>query len=268
MKFASLLLAAAGALTAAAQPTLEEALSRIRHNVEVFETQLPDFVCTEKITSRTIAEKDGSVEKETVVESTFSGRQNHSALSKLGGLSFKEERQIEMVNGARWGEKTMPRGVFHVGGGYSSILVMIFGSKGEANYSFSSAEPDQGSSEPAFVVAFTTKNGKQKMREKNGSSSFQAAGRAWFDPVSFEVIRLEERILAKGDEPGDDLPVAVEYRPVQIGQNQFRMPVRVSATAHRVVAGQAERGEYRAEYSDYRKYGASSTIRYPNLEPR
>jgi hypothetical protein len=272
MRPVSLLFAAAGLLIAApgmadAQPTFEQALSRIRHNVEVFETQLPDFVCTEKITSRTVAEQDGSVEKETVIESTFSGRQNHSALSKLGGLSFKEERQIETVNGARWGEKTMPRGVFHVSGGYSSILVMIFGSKGEANYSFSPAEPDQGSSEPAFVVAFTTKNGKQKVREKNGTSSFQATGRAWFDPVSFEVIRLEERILAKADEPGDELPVTVEYRPVQIGEGQFRLPVRVSATAHREVAGKAERGEYLAEYSDYRKYGASSTIHYPNLEP-
>jgi hypothetical protein len=268
MKFASLWLAAAGVLAAASPPTFEEALSRIRHNVAVFETQLPDFVCTEKITSRTIAEKDGSVEKETVVQSTFSGRQNHSALSKLGGLSFQEERQIETVNGARWGEKTMPQGMFRVGGGYSSILAMIFGSKGEANYSVSAAEPDPGGSEPAFVVAFTTRNGKQKMREKNGTTSFQAAGRAWFDPVSFEIIRLEERILAKGDEPGSALPITVEYRAVQIGENQFRMPVRVSATARRVVAGKTERGEYRAEYSDYRKYGASSTIRYPNLEPR
>ena len=161
-------------------------------------------------------------------------------------------------------EKSMPQGMFRVGGGYSSILAMIFGSKGEADYSFSAAEPDRGS----FVVAFTTKNGKQKMREKNGSSSYQATGRAWFDPVSFEIIRLEERILAKGQEPGDALPINVEYRPVQIGENQFRMPVRVSASAHRVVAGKAERGEYLAEYSDYRKYGASSTIRYPNLEPR
>jgi hypothetical protein len=215
MKFASLLLAAAGLSTATAQPTFDEVLSRIRHNVEVFETQLPDFVCAEKINSRTVAEKDGSVEKETVIQSTFSGRQNHSALSKLGGLS-------------------------------------------------SAAEPDPGS----FVVAFTTRNSKQKMREKNGTVSFQAAGRAWFDPASFEIIRLEERILAKGEEPGDALPITVEYRPVQIGENQFRLPVRVSASARRVVAGNSERGEYVAEYSDYRKYGASSTIRYPNLEPR
>ena len=273
MKPASLLLAVAGLLRAAAgvsdaPSTFEQALSQIRHNVEVFETQIPDFVCTEKITSRTISEQDGLVEKETVVESTFSGRQNHSALSKLGGLSFKEERQIETVNGARWREKAMPQGVFHLGGGYSSILVMIFGPKGEANYSFSPASPDPGSSEPAFVVAFTTRNGKQKIKEKNGTVSFQATGRAWFDPVSFEIIRLEERIVAKGQEPGDALPITVEYRPVRIAENQFRLPVRVLASAHRVVAGKAERGEYIAEYSDYRKYGASSTIRYPNLEPR
>src|SRR5271157_3922006 len=113
----------------------------------------------------------------------------------------------------------MPQGVFHVGGGYGSILAMTFRSNGEANYSFSPASPDQGSSEPAFVVAFATKNGKQKVREKNGTRSFQAAGRAWFDPMSFEVIRLEERILPKGDEPGGALTIAVEYQPVKIGES-------------------------------------------------
>jgi len=192
MKFASLLLAAAGLSTATAQPTFDEVLSRIRHNVEVFETQLPDFVCAEKINSRTVAEKDGSVEKETVIQSTFSGRQNHSALSKLGGLS-------------------------------------------------SAAEPDPGS----FVVAFTTRNSKQKMREKNGTVPFR-------------------RPAAPGSTPRRLRSFAWKSESWQRGS----LPVRVSASARRVVAGKAERGEYVAEYSDYRKYGASSTIRYPNLEPR
>jgi len=52
-----------------------------RHNVEVFETQLPDFVCAEKINSRTVAEKDGSVEKETVIQSRQ--RTQTTPLSKL-----------------------------------------------------------------------------------------------------------------------------------------------------------------------------------------
>jgi hypothetical protein len=187
-------------------------------------------------------------------------------LSKLGGMSFKEDRQVETVNGQPWKEKSMPEGVFRIGGGYSSIRVMVFGPKGGANYSFSPAKPADTETEPAFVVAFATRNGKQKIKGKDGVHSFQSSGHAWFDPVSFEVIRLEEHILTKGDEDGTDIPITVEYRPVRIGESQFRMPVRVSATAHRVVSGKAERGEYVAEYSDYRKYGSSSTIHYPDLE--
>jgi hypothetical protein len=248
----------------AAPPDLELALGRIRVNVEVFENQVPDFVCQEKITSRTVDEKDGRVTKETVIESAFSGRQNHSALSKLGGLSFKEERRIESVDGVGSKAKSMPQGVFLVGGGYSSLLVMIFGSRGAANYAFSPATADPGSPEGSFGIAFTTKNGKQKIKGKDGERSFQATGRAWFDPVSYEVIRLEQRILPQGDDPSGGLSIGVEYRPVRIGESEFRLPVRVTATAHRVAAGQAERGEYTAEYSDYRKYGSSSTIQYQN----
>jgi len=255
--FAAGLLSAAADI-AAAPPEVEPALARIRRNVEVFENQAPDFVCHEKITSRTVDEKDGGIENETVIESTFTGTQNHSALSKLGGVSFKEERRIETVNGIRWKEKSMPTGVFRVGGGYSSLLVTIFGSKGEANYSFSLVGPDS--------VAFTTINGKQKIRGKDGARSFQATGRAWFDPVSFEVTRLEQRILPKGDEPSGGLPIAVDYGSVQIGESQFRLPVRVSATARRADSGRAERGEYVAEYGDCRKYGSSSTIRYTDPE--
>jgi hypothetical protein len=261
---AGLLSVAAGIM--AASPDLEQALGRIRNKVEVFENQVPDFVCREKITSRTIAEKDSRVEKETVVESTFSGRQSHSALSKLGGLSFKEERHIETVDGVPSKEKSMPQGVFRVGGGYSSLLVTIFGSKGAANYAFSPAGADPDSPEGSFGVAFATKNGKQKIRGKDGARTFQATGLAWFDPVSCEVIRLEQRILPQGDDTSGGLSISVEYRPVRIGESEFRLPVRVRATAHRVDSGKAERGEYTAEYSNYRKYGSSTTIQYRNSD--
>jgi hypothetical protein len=45
----------------------------------------------------------------------------------------------------------------------------------------------------------------------------------------------------------------------------IRLPVRVTATAHRVISGKTERGEYVAEYSNYRKYVSSSTIQYRNF---
>jgi hypothetical protein len=240
-------------------PSLENALSRVRHNVEIFENQLPDFVCTETITSRTIA--DEKVEKETIIQSTFSGRQKRSALSKLTSTSFTEERRIETVNGAPWKEKSMPKGVFRVGGAYSSTLVSIFGPKGEANYSFSSVN-SLVNPEGAVVISFATKNDRQKIKSNKGNRSFQETGRAWFDPVSFEILRLERQIVADGAEPGDEVPITIEYQPVRIADDTFRLPARVSATAHRVVSGKAERGEYEARYTDYRKYGSTSTIRY------
>jgi hypothetical protein len=242
-------------------PSLEIALSRIRHNVEIFENQLPDFVCRETITSRTIAQTNDKVEDETIIQSAFSGRQKRSTLGKLTSTSFTEDRRIETVNGAQWKEKSMPKGVFRVGGAYSSTLVSIFGPKGEANYSFSSVNTPVNP-DAAIVVSFTTKNAKQKIKSKNGTRSFQETGRALFDPVSFEIIRLDRQIVVDGAEPGDEVPIIIEYRSVRIGDDTFRLSARVSATAHRVVAGKAERGEYEARYTDYRKFGSTSTIQY------
>jgi hypothetical protein len=241
----------------AATPALEEALARVRQNVQAFETQIPDFVCAEKITSRNVADKDGRVERETIIESTFSGRQKHTAATAATGTSFTEERRIEKVNGQKWSGNAMPPGVFQISGGYSSLIVMIFGSQGAENYSFSLVDG---------AIGFATKNGKQKIVEKDGLHSFKATGRAWFDPQTFEVVRIEEQIEPKGGELGSSLPVMVEYKPVRIGENQFYLPSRVSASARRTVSGKAERGEFVAEYSNYRKYGSSSTIQFPDAD--
>ena len=247
-----------------AQPDFDQKLTRVRGFGEQFENHLPDFVCRERITSRNISEPDGSVDDETIIGSVFTGRQNHSALRKLGGTAFIEERHIEEVNGIKSSDKDMPKNVFRIGGGYSSRLVSIFGTTGMANYSFSLAEPDSTLGK-AFVAAFISTNSRQKIKGKTGSQSFRSSGRAWFDPDSLEPIRLEEHILPDGNTRGE-IVVTVEYMPVRIGEGEFRMPVRVAATAHRVVAGNTQRGEYLAEYSDYHRYESSSTIQYPNVE--
>jgi hypothetical protein len=254
----------AGTLGADGPPTLETALSRIRRNVRTFETQIPDFVCQERITSRNIAEKDNRLEKQTVIESVFSGRQKHSAVNLLVGTSFTEERQIESINDQPSGGSALPAGVFHVSGGYTSLLVLIFGPGSEANYVFSLGPAAPAGPPGAIAIAFSSRSGRQKIVEKDGLHSYKAAGKAWFDPVSFEILRIEERIQPKGGELGGELPVVVEYQPVRIGESQFYLPSRVSATARRTVAGKAERGEFTAEYSDYRKYGSSTSIQFPD----
>jgi hypothetical protein len=255
-----LLTAAAVATAQPAQPaaSLDSALTRIRRNVEAFQQRLPDFVCREKITSRTEAENDGRVESETIIESDFTGRQERSLIK---GIAFSERRQIEKVNGAQWKSKDMPKGVFLLGGGYGSVLISVFGPKAEGIYEFSIPAGDQGGPPGAFVVAFETTNKKQKVKGTDGAYSAAAEGRAWFDPASFEILRLEQRIRSPKGE-GEDLLITVDYRAVPIAESTFWMPARVSATARRTLAGRGQRGVYVAEYTEYRKYGASSTVEY------
>ena len=248
---------------AEAPPTLDQALARIRRNVQAFETQIPDFVCKERITSRNVAQKTCAVEKETIIESTFSGRQKRAPANQTTGTSFTEERQIETVNGRKSPGAAFPVGVFRLSGGYSSLLVMIFGAENQADYAFSLAPPTPDILPGAFAIAFRSTGARQKIVEKDGAHSFKAAGRAWFDPASFEILRIEEQIQPKGGELGSDLPVIVEYQPVGIGESRFYLPSRVSASARRSVEGKAQRGEFVAEYSNYRKYGSETSIQFP-----
>ena len=242
---------------------LDKALARIRENVEVFETQLPDFLCREKITSRSVIEKDGRLEAENIAESMFSGRQNRSAPGRLGGLMFIEERHIEKLNGQPTEATAIPHGGLLLGGGYSSTLVMVFSERSKVSYEFSQARPEKGDPKNAVVVAFkSTKSSTQQLQAKDGARAFHSSGRAWFDPVSFEVIRLQQRLVAEGDSGDQALQVTVDYKPVRIGENEFRLPVRVAATRRIIESGAAKRGEYVAEYSNYRKYSSSSTIHY------
>ncbi len=248
-----ILLCVPGLLMAQA-PDPAQALPKIRQNVEAFESRLPDFVCREKITSRTVAEKDGSVQAQTVVESAFSGRQKRAPGI---GTSFSEERHIESVNGVASHEKALPKGMFRGGGVYCSSVFLMFGPKGVQIFLFAGARAD-GAPPGTFAISFAATNNRQRIKSKEGTHSFEETGRAWFDSATYEIVRLERRIG-----PDSGLTIAIDYAAVPIGEDKFRLPSRVSATAHRPGAGgELLRGEYTAEYTDYRKYGSSSTIQY------
>ena len=216
----------------AASFSLDDALTRIRANVAIFENQVPDFICTEKITSRRAGD-----EKAIVVASTFSGRQNRSALRRLGGLSFIEERQVETVNGAPSKDKAMPKEMFRVGGAYTSIPATVFGSKAGDRYSFSMEDG---------IVAFTSKKADFRVKGPDGVHAVKTSGRAWFDPSTFEVTRIEFSL--------GEIPLNIEYQPVRIGDATFRMPSRVTAAGHG--------HEFLAEYTNYRKYGSTTNIQF------
>jgi hypothetical protein len=247
-------------LLLAASPSLDDALTHIRQNVEFFENQVPDFICTEKIVSRTISEPDDAV-KETVVESTFSGRQHRSKVGIRYSTTFAEDRKIETVNSAPWKRKSFPRGVFLIGGAYSSALVTIFGKESDRNYFYLLGAGDRKGPKGAIAISFATKTDNQRILEKDGAHVFHETGCAWFDPVTFEIVRLE-RLLIPQDGLGGELPITIDYLPFRIGENTFRLPSHVSSSSKRVAAGTSDRGVYEADYTNYRKYGSTTSIQF------
>ena len=193
-------------------------IERIRANVAKFEA--PDFVCHERITSLRIGDNGGEVEKETTIESTVTGRRQKER-------TFVD-RRIESVDGVAWKKKSPPRDVFLADEEYASLLSLVFGPGSSATYSMEDG-----------VITFRL---QVRVKAPNGSTgSEELPGRAWFDPVTFEIKKIEESV-------SNGVSLAVEYQPARIGDATYWMPWKVSAVAQRT----GSKAEYSAEYSDYR----------------
>jgi hypothetical protein len=239
------------ALVLAFAPPLDETLRHIRLNVRRFENQVPDFLCQEKITSRTFSESDGTLRKETVLLSTFSGRQNRARAGVPDGTTFTEDRTIEKVNGLPWKRKAFPVDVFRLGGAYTSALITIFGRSGANNFSYALPVTEKTGPGGAIPLSFATSNDSQRIILKDGSHVYHESGTVWLDADSFEVVRLESRIVPQGTAFGE-FSLAVDYSPFRIGEDTFRLPSHVSAAGHHQVSGNLQRGVYEAEYTNCR----------------
>ena len=115
-------------------------------------------------------------------------------------------------------------------------------------------------------IDFATRKSNQRVKGSDGNRAFSGTGKAWFDSSIRDIQRLEEEIQRANSSPDNALTIGVEFEPVSIGGMEFRMPRRVTASAHRAGQGRAERGVFEAEYTGYRKYGSSSTITFDHPE--
>src|ERR1700733_8125895 len=101
-------------------PSLSNIIAGVSEHVKELQELLPDFVCTEKITSTRTA--SGKITKQKVVESVFTGVQKPNR-----GLPFKESREVTAIDGNPVRPGTpMPKLPFSIGGGFSCLLTMVF----------------------------------------------------------------------------------------------------------------------------------------------
>ena len=243
-------------------PKLNQILPRVQDHVKEFEHSLPDFICDEKITSKELM--GGKTIHETDIDSTFRGTQNRDKNPDGKYEPFTEWRDIQTIDGRPAPKGQQLTGPFLFGGGFSSILVEIFSPENSPYFNYKVIGTDKVDGKAAVLLKFETKKGQQALlhRELFGTQYvMKGSGKAWIDPASMNVLRLEIQYL---DPPMPEgvLKLAVDYAPVMIQEKTFWMPKTVTAEQTVPNPKMPVGGQYVAEYSNYQEYKVSVRMKY------
>ena len=231
--------------------SLDDVLDRVSKNVKEFQDQLPDFVCTEKITSTEF--ESGKPVKERVVESLFTGVQRSTAENRVH-FAFTESREVVAID-----DKPVRRGTpfpklpYRYAGGYSSLLVTTFAPDNRESHNYFVADRYKSENSSALLVRFATKEDQKKLRGIFQGTELVAkdVGAAWIDQKTFQVLRLQRQSLNLPPVLSRSM-VTVDYGPVTIGDSTFWMPTKVRADVNE--RNSRVNVSYVAEYSDCRKF--------------
>src|SRR5262249_60599088 len=206
------------------KPSLNEIIEGVSQHVKEFEELLPDFVCTEKITSRRI--DSGKITSQKIVESIFTSHQ-----TPRRRLAFIETRELTAIDGkpVRPGTE-MPRLPFGMGGGFASLLTMTFSPENINAHDYEMPDAEKQQESLKVFIRFKTKPGQHQLGEIVNDHQFYSndVGKALIDVRSMQVLELERQSL-DNPPPFARNSTVVAYAPVTIGDREFWMPQSVRA---------------------------------------
>lgn len=224
---------------------LSEILAAVSLNVKESHDVLPDFLCSEKVTSSQF--KDGKQQEQKVVESIFSIQQS------------REHRQILAVDGkpAKKGAK-MPGLPVNITGSFNYLILATFSPQSLQWHDFA---PGQKTEAPGrTVVQFETTRDQKEMVWDIGGADLTAhdTGQAWIDTASMQVVRLERNLLnLKGK--ASKWKITIDQAPFVIGEREFWLP---KTFLTEITERDPRRtGTFLAEYTNCKKFTAEVTIR-------
>ena len=239
--------------TAAPAQSLVGVLDAVSRNVKEFQDLVPDFVCTEKVTSTEF--DSGNVIKQKAVESVFTGFQLASEENRVR-FAFTESREVVAIDGKLVRKGTpFPKLPYRFAGAYTSLLSTTFAPESLPIHDYSIADTYKSGSSSALLVRFATKENQQQLRGIFQGTQLVAKdiGSAWIDQKSFRVLRLQRRSLNLPPDITRSI-ATVDYGPVKIGDMEFWIPTKIQAEV-------TERNprvtfSYLAEYTECRKFNA------------
>jgi hypothetical protein len=233
---------------------LSEIIEGVSQHVREFQELLPDFVCSEKITSN--RRDSGKITGQKTVESVFTSLQ-----APRSGLAFSESRDVTAIDGKQVRPGTsMPKLPYEMGGGFGSLLAMTFAPANTMVHDYEIAEPEHQQDSKTILIRFRTKPGQRQLGEILNGRHFYSndVGKALIDLRSMQVLRLERQSL-DNPAPFASNSMVVAYGPVAIDDREFWMPQSVRSEV--VERNPKKTALYIAEYSDCRKFTTTVQIK-------
>ena len=241
-------------LHAQAELPLDEMLLQVRRNVQESWMSLPDFVCKEKITSQ--AFENGKLTKTKVIESIFTAVRTRRGDT----FSMNESREVTAIDGKTVRRGTeLPESPLLPDGSTANLLYASFVLDAH-QYRMTGMDDVEGRS--TRRVEFASREDQKSLIFAFEQEPFLArdSGKAWIDPESMQVVRLELRIL---NMPGvDAFSTVADYEPLVLDGRQFWLPKTVVAES---AGGKGKKPGYlanfTAEYGNCRKFEVTVRIK-------
>lgn len=232
----------------ASPPSLDEVLQQLDANLHRYETQVPDFFCSEHVVSSQTYDRKRQM---TVNDSIFRlERMTHPG----SAATLEESREAKSINGT-FVEGKQIQGPTIIGGVFSGGLdVVSISQKSCMTYSLEPTKPDE-----PYIVHFATLPGKLAA---NCLLTEESSGRVFIDPATMQVKRMQ---LIAPDHT--ILPhtvgvwrITIDYAPVLLDGRTFWMPTTIVSTAISTFDGNDTVWAFDAGYSNYHKLEVSSRV--------
>jgi hypothetical protein len=240
-------------------PVHRIAVPAVRKNIIQFRDTLPDFICSEKITSSVI--ENGKLSKQKVIESLFTWMRKAQPASKL----MVESREVLAIDGkpVRTGTK-MPNAPFLPKEATVNTLFVVLGNSGAAPffYDYKVTGRENVGDLSALRIEF------EQMKTNVGTLRF--AGTAWIDLEFMQAVRTEVHLLGWAQssvmDDFDAYSILTDYAKVEIDGKPFWLPksLKVEGTRRKNGNSNGYVARYLAEYANCRRFGVSVEINSGN----
>lgn len=234
--------------------TLDEAVSKARANIRIYRESIPDFSCDEFIDSQRL---EGTIVKDEMkVESAF-------RMTRGSNHEMQESRTGKLLNGKPSTARRVSLPYSFTGG-----FVDVLQSLGSACIDFRFGVLGAGEPNGNIVVFGASKPASTTESKCSGE---KRESKILIDPVSFQILQLDmtyhdlhlkpnlmARLFAAMPSDHNVVKTTITYAPTTLGDRTFWLPTAIENTLSDTTKPTSFR--YRASYSNYHRYTATSTI--------